>query len=63
MKAHTFLKCKVDVCFIHELENKKQMYKKMYWEMRGREYTDHVGRMSVCLLRAGEHPGGKKRDK
>lgn len=61
---HThFKKCKVDVCFIHELENKKQMYKKMYWEMLGREYTAHVCRMSVCLLRAGEHPGDEKRDK
>ena len=47
VKAHTYLKCKVAVCFIHELENKKQMYKKMCWVMPGREYIDLVCRVSV----------------
>ena len=56
MKAHTFFKCKVDVCFIHELENKKQMYKKMYWAMPGREHIDLLCRVSVSTL--SEQVGG-----
>lgn len=61
MKAHTFFKCKVDICFIHELENKKQMYKKMYWNMLGREYIDHVHRLNVSAYLGGSH-GNKNSD-
>ena len=30
------------------------MYKKMSWDMLGREHRDHVCRMRVCLLWAGD---------
>lgn len=61
MKAHAFFKCKVYTCFIHELENKKQMYKKMHWNMLGREYIDHVRRLSMSARLGGTH-GNKKSD-
>lgn len=31
------------------------MYEKMSWDMRGRERRDHVCRMRVCLLWAGDN--------